>query len=266
MHRPARAGFTKVELLVVIGIIAVVIGLLLPNVRRVREASARTTCRNNLKQLLLGLHNYAEAGRSGSPAATNLLPAGCVGAGPAPEERLSWMVELLPYIEQNELYRQIDSAKGYAGNVNAAGTPVRIFRCAEWDGPPDAAVTHYVAMAGLGADAASRPAGAPGNGFLGFDRAVSLAAITDGTSNTVALAETRTGLGPWARGGFSTLRGFDPADVPLAGEGRPFGGHAGGFQVGMADGSVRYLRASVDPRQFAAAVTIAGGESAELDP
>ncbi len=126
-------------------------------------------------------------------------------------------------------------------------------------------VTCYVAMAGLGADAASRPAGAPGNGFLGFDRAVSLMSMTDGTSNTVALTETRAGLGPWARGGFSNLRGFDPADVPLAGEGRPFGGHAGGFNVGMADGSVRFLRGSIEPRQFAAAVTISGGESVDFD-
>ena len=266
MPRRPRPGFTKVELLVVIGIIAIVIGLLLPNVRRVREASTRATCMNNLRQLMLGLHNYEDAGRPGLPNLRQ-LPAGCVGAGSIPEERLSWMVELLPYIEQGELYRKFDPAKGYAGSLDAAGTVVKTFVCLEaGGGGATGPVSCYVAMAGLGADAASRPAGAPGNGFLGTDRAVPLAAITDGLSNTVALAETRAGLGPWARGGFSTLRGFDPADVPLTGEGRPFGGHAGGFSVGMADGSVRFLRGSVDPAQFAAAVTISGGESVDLDP
>jgi prepilin-type processing-associated H-X9-DG protein len=77
--------------------------------------------------------------------------------------------------------------------------------------------------------------------------------------------ETRSGLGPWARGGPSTVRGFDPADVPLHGDGRPFGGHSSGMNVAMADGSVRFLRATVDPAKLAAAITIAGGESAELD-
>jgi hypothetical protein len=126
-------------------------------------------------------------------------------------------------------------------------------------------VTHYIAMAGLGADAAGRPAGAAGNGFMGWDRMTSLARITDGTSNTIALMETRSGLGPWARGGDSTLRGFDPADLPLHGDGRPFGGHADRMLAGMADGSVRSLRPSIDPQKLAAAITIAGGEKTELD-
>ena len=60
---------------------------------------------------------------------------------------------------------------------------------------------------------------------MGYDRLTSLAMIKDGTSNTIALMETRFDLGPWARGGASTLRGFDPADVPLYGDQRPFGGH-----------------------------------------
>jgi prepilin-type processing-associated H-X9-DG protein len=120
-------------------------------------------------------------------------------------------------------------------------------------------------MAGVGGDAPGRPAGAPGVGFMGYGRATSPAAIKDGTSNTVALVETRSGLGPWARGGNSTLRGFDPADLPLHGDGRPFGGHAAGMNAAMADGSVRFLRASLDPHNLAAAITIAGGESVNLE-
>jgi len=127
------------------------------------------------------------------------------------------------------------------------------------------AVTHYVAMSGIGHDAAEQPAGAAGNGFMGYDRLTSMAMIEDGASNTIALMETRVGLGPWARGGTSTLRGFDPADVPLYGDNRPFGGHPAGMQAAMADGSVRFIRSSIDPKRLADAITIAGGEPFDLD-
>jgi prepilin-type processing-associated H-X9-DG protein len=127
------------------------------------------------------------------------------------------------------------------------------------------AVTHYVAMAGIGPDAARQPAGAAGNGFMGYDRLTSMAMIKDGTSNTIALMETHVGLGPWARGGSSNLRGFDPADVPLHGDGRPFGGHPNVMNAAMADGSVRSIRASIEPKNLAAAITIAGGEPVNLD-
>lgn len=125
-------------------------------------------------------------------------------------------------------------------------------------------MTHYVAMAGIGSDAASRPAGAPGNGFMGFDRQTAAKAIKDGTSNTIGLMETRSGLGPWARGGPSNLRGLDPSDTPVRGDQRPFGGHPGSMHAAMADGSVRPIRSSVDPKKFAAAITIDGGEVIDL--
>jgi prepilin-type processing-associated H-X9-DG protein len=120
-------------------------------------------------------------------------------------------------------------------------------------------------MSGIGHDAAEQPAGAGGNGFMGYDRLTSVKMITDGTSNTIALMETRVGLGPWARGGASTLRGFDPADLPLHGDNRPFGGHSYGMNAAMADGSVRFLSSSIDAKRFAAAITIAGGEPVDLD-
>jgi prepilin-type processing-associated H-X9-DG protein len=120
-------------------------------------------------------------------------------------------------------------------------------------------------MSGIGDTAAGQPAGAVGNGFMGYDRLTSAAMIKDGTSNTIALLETRFDLGPWARGGASNLRGFDPADVPWHGDQRPFGGHAGGMHAAMADGSVRFIRSSIEPRNLAAAITIAGGERVDLD-
>jgi prepilin-type processing-associated H-X9-DG protein len=120
-------------------------------------------------------------------------------------------------------------------------------------------------MAGIGPSAAAQPADTPGNGFMGYDRLTSLATIKDGAANTIALMETRSGLGPWARGGASNLRGFDPADVPWHGDDRPFGGHPGGMNAAFADGSVRFIRASIDPKNLAAAITIAGDEPIDLN-
>jgi prepilin-type N-terminal cleavage/methylation domain-containing protein len=273
MSHSQRNGLTLIEVLVVIAILAILIAFLMPATRRVREASALTQCRNNLKQLLLSMHSFQANGRptpyrsAGDPAypTERLFPPGCSGPGKAPEERLSWMVIDLPYLEQDSLYRQIDIAKGYAGNIRAVQTRIGIFVCPESaEAFTTDPVTHYVAMSGIGHDAAWQPAGAPGNGFMGYDRPTSLAMILDGTSNTIALMETRVHLGPWARGGASTLRGFDPADVPLYGDDRPFGGHSAG-NAGMADGSVRTFHPSIDPKRLAAAITIAGGEPVNFD-
>jgi hypothetical protein len=274
MSRPARDGLSRIEVLVVIAIIAILIGLLLPAVRRVREPAARMQCGNNLKQLMLALHTFESTGRpapypsTGHPDAPagRSFPSGCFGPGTTPKERLSWMVALLPYLEQDALSRQFDVEKGYAGNLPAAQTRIKTFLCpAATEVETGDAVTHYVAMSGIGYAAAEQPAGAAGNGFMGYDRLTSEAMIKDGTSNTIALMETRFNLGPWARGGSSTLRGFDPADVPVHGDQRPFGGHAGGMQATMADGSVRFIRSSMSPETLAAAITIAGGEQLGSD-
>jgi len=274
MYHPKHKGLTLIEVLVVIAILAILIALFMPATRRVREAAARTQCMNNLKQLILSMHSFESNSRptpyrsTGDPdyPAERLLPPGCSGPGKAPEERLSWMVIDLPYLEQDSLYRQIDIEKGYAGNIPAVQTRIGTFVCPESAEAATAdPVTHYVAMSGIGHDAAWQPAGAPGNGFMGYDRPTSLAMIVDGTSNTIALMETRVNLGPWARGGASNLRGFDPGDVPLYGDGRPFGGHSAGMNAGMADGSVRIFHPSIDPKRLAAAITIAGGDSVSLD-
>ena len=265
MSGSTRKGLSLIEVLVLIGIIAILIGLLLPATRRVREGAARMACSNNLKQLMLALHGFESADRPAHlfalPVAT--FPPGCVGPGAAPEERLSWMVLVLPHIEQGPLYGQFNLEAGYAGNASAAGTTIRTFICLESKvaGRRDV-TTHFVALAGLGHDAASRPAEARGNGFMGSDRLTSFKMIRDGTSNTIALLETQSDLGPWARGGPSTLRGFDPDNDALSGPHPSFGGqHDSGVNAAMADGSVRVIRSSIESKKLAAAITIAGNEA-----
>src|SRR5438874_13024379 len=105
-----RQAFTLIELLVVIAIIAVLIGLLLPAVQKVREAAQRTQCQNNLKQIGLGLHNYHDA-NSKFPAAWKYVPPPASGNGPFAVIH-AWGVYVLPFVEQAALYQRYDFTKG----------------------------------------------------------------------------------------------------------------------------------------------------------
>src|ERR1700730_18084160 len=104
-----KRGFTLIELLVVIAIIAILIGLLLPAVQKVREAAARIKCQNNMKQFGLAIHSYNDTNNALPPGGT-LGPTGDWG-----DDRGTWLVYTLPYMEQEGLFKQLGNLKAPAG-------------------------------------------------------------------------------------------------------------------------------------------------------
>src|SRR5437016_5647776 len=144
-----RRGFTLIELLVVIAIIAVLVALLLPAVQQAREAARRSQSKNNEKQIGLATHNYMDTYKH--------FPRGTMDQPDLkPEERLSWQVAILPYMEQAPVYNQLDRKKGWKDKVNEPVLQTRVQSYlnpglpeSKQDGYP---VTHYVGIGGLGKD------------------------------------------------------------------------------------------------------------------
>jgi prepilin-type processing-associated H-X9-DG protein len=115
-------------------------------------------------------------------------------------------------------------------------------------------------------DAPTLSRSSPRAGVFGYDRATRPMDITDGLAMTMMVAETWDACGSWLAGGPATVRGLDSARRPYLGPGRQFGGlHRGGAGVLFADGSVRFVTDSIDPRVFEALSSIAGGETLPED-
>jgi len=143
----SRRGFTLIELLVVIAIIAILIGLLLPAVQKVREAAARMACSNKLKQLALACHNYESALGTLPPAGKGygFCSSTATGNGDPQVLNMSGWILVLPYVEQENLYRQMNLTLPFADVIWDNGGVVRnnrgIYTGAPWNGNTGGATT-----------------------------------------------------------------------------------------------------------------------------
>jgi prepilin-type N-terminal cleavage/methylation domain-containing protein/prepilin-type processing-associated H-X9-DG protein len=288
-------GFTLIEMLVVIAIIAVLIALLIPAVQKVREAANRMSCVNNLKQIGLALHQFHDA--------RGKFPPGQV-QGPYPQAGVNWTTQhgwavfILPHIEQQPLWAlyRLDVMLYEPLNQDVVARPLKIFWC------PSTPEQDRYYTGGVFADNGTKgacgdyaptfqvdPALATGDswGVLVPNSMTPMAAITDGTSNTLLLTEDagrprlwRAGRpvpgadqavngGPWA--GYHA--GVILTGAQLDGTSRPgpcalnctndhevYSFHPGGANAVFADGHVQFLKVGMSIQVLAALVTRAGGE------
>ncbi|WP_020471341.1 DUF1559 domain-containing protein [Zavarzinella formosa] len=259
---PPRRGLTLIELLVVIAIIVILIGLLVPAVQKIREAANRMRCTSNLKQLGLAIHAYHDT--------TGYLPPGgdqlCNESQAPHTDRTmwNWTYHLLPYIEQDSLYREPDYNKVYAQAVKTMYCPSRR-KAQTYNGHGK---TDYAGNAGtsnLGMN------GIIVQGKVGGPTQIRFADVTDGLSGTIMLGEKRMNNAefgnvfddnePFVNSGWNddyecyrTASAQPARDFSKAGETAAqsmFGSaHASGFNVSLGDGSVRYLRFTISLATF----------------
>lgn len=251
-----RQGYTLVELLVVIGIIAVVLAIFFPAVLDSRSRARQTKCANHLRQIGLALHQYH--------AVAMQYPIGCLEwRGNNPEQRqLAWSAFLLPYIQQQGLFDKLDFQFAFDSPENqpAASQAVQLYRCpaslrqsllAE-----DRALIDY---GGIFGERITGP-NSPPKGTMLIDKPIQNSQITDGLSNTVIIAEdTRSTQGEWVNGNNI----FDQAFAINAGpdfENDIRSEHPQGANACFCDGSIQFLNNSIDLNILAALCTRAGNE------
>ena len=286
-----RRGFTLIELLVVIAIIGVLIALLLPAVQKSREAARRISCTNNLKQMGIALHNYHDRHGVLPIGYTYQLGYGWGGFG--------WASMILPDVEQPALFAAINfdlpAWSPTLANSTACRTPVAFYLC-----PSDEtsvgglldreglkfAMGSYVASYGPGDMDFGNPADR--RGLFSRNSRTKFADIRDGLSQTLATGERHNGEFPtlddaghlFAETVWPGAIREDPADdhphttlfqsghTPASPEmdDRDAGSrHDGGTNFGFADGSVHFLKNSIDLRVYRALSSRAGGEVLSAD-
>ncbi|QDV36098.1 DUF1559 family PulG-like putative transporter [Tautonia plasticadhaerens] len=259
--RPSRGdGFTLIELLVVIAIIGVLIALLLPAVQAAREAARRAQCLNNLRQMGLALHGYHDT-------AGHFPPGGWLRRPGEPMRWLAWSALLLPNLEQPDLFDAMNLAVAHdhAANGTAARTVLDVYLCPTSRRDDDRVDGRGACdYGGIYGERITSPNNPPKGPML-YDRAFPVAAIRDGTSQTIFIAEDSAwGDGQWiyARNVFdqafaiNTAPGFEN-DIRSD--------HPGGALALLGDGSARFLKETIALRPLAALCTRAGGEVISAD-
>ena len=261
-----RRAFTLVELLVVIAIIGILVGLLLPAVQAAREAARRCQCSNNLAQLGLALHTFEFN--------SERLPAGVINpTGPIRNEpigqHVSWLVQILPHMEQTNLYSHFDQEAGtYAvANQKARLAPLSALICPSFPYNDRTELDERLPISNYAGCHNDReaPIDTSNNGSLFLNSRLKFSQILDGSSQTLFLGEmlpSKLDLG-WASGTRSTLRNTGsfqgpapivsgavltqaveiPGSLTVGGFGSY---HTGGGNFAFGDGSVRFLSVSIN--------------------
>ncbi|MEZ6056809.1 MAG: DUF1559 domain-containing protein [Planctomycetaceae bacterium] len=238
-------------------VVAVGVALLLPAVQAARQAARRAASTNNLRQMGLAMHNYEATHRH--------LPSGTIANEKLkPEERLSWIVDLLPMMDQGALGERIDRKSGWESDRNRQwaeiSLPTLTNPATVVDDESEFPVTHYVGICGVGADAPTLAKNHKRAGIFGYDRTTSFRDILDGTSNTVMISEASGDYGSWMSGGKATLRSFTKKPY-INGPDGIGGPYPGGCNMCIGDGSVRFISEDIDSEVMEALSTIAGGEA-----
>ena len=289
---PARPAFTLIELLVVIAIIAILIGLLLPAVQKVREAASRIQCANNLHQIGLAIHCYADANNGQLPYShRNTQPYS------------GWVTLLLPYLEQGNLYNQYNFNLAWYDPAQQAVVTrqLKVMVCPSTPDPNrlingtingvsySVPPADYAAIGGITSDVVPQviPASYPRQGAMPIDANLGFKDITDGTSSTLLVAEgagrpqiwnagRNTGqLSPtaltkstWSAWNGNFIRGYSydgtvmPGPCPLncSNLDAIYSFHPGGAYGLMGDGSARFMHQSMDVWVLYSLATSQGGE------